>query len=62
MYGQLYEVLRSGRELPPVLLFDWAKQIASAMNYLHSQKIMHRDLKSPKYDHNIVFICSCKNG
>ncbi|ESO07395.1 hypothetical protein HELRODRAFT_76766 [Helobdella robusta] len=46
-YGQLYEVLRDGKDLPPILLVDWSKQITNGMCYLHSHKIIHRDLKSP---------------
>lgn len=47
--GQLYEVLRAGRKIHPSLLMDWAMGIAGGMNYLHLHKIIHRDLKSPKY-------------
>jgi serine/threonine protein kinase len=47
-YGQLYDVLRDGKQLPPTLLYDWAKQITQGMTYLHTHKIIHRDLKSPK--------------
>ena len=48
-HGQLYEVLRAGRKITPRLLVDWSTGIASGMNYLHLHKIIHRDLKSPKY-------------
>jgi len=47
-YGQLYEVLRDGKDIPPTLLVNWTKQIATGMSYLHTHKIIHRDLKSPK--------------
>ncbi|XP_010766116.1 mitogen-activated protein kinase kinase kinase 12 [Notothenia coriiceps] len=45
--GQLYEVLRAGRNIAPSLMVDWSMGIAGGMNYLHLHKIIHRDLKSP---------------
>jgi len=46
-YGQLYELIKSGHQISPFMIVDWARQIASGMNYLHLHKIIHRDLKSP---------------
>nr|CAD7201353.1 unnamed protein product [Timema douglasi] len=46
-YGPLCDLLNAGEEIPPVRLVKWAKEIASGMYYLHSHKIIHRDLKSP---------------
>lgn len=46
-YGSVYDHLKDGKPIPPKLLMDWTKQIATAMSYLHQHKIIHRDLKSP---------------
>ena len=43
-YGQLYEILRDGKEIIPGLVVDWTKQITSGMHYLHTQKLIHRYL------------------
>lgn len=38
---------------------DWAMGIAGGMNYLHLHKIIHRDLKSPKW---VVVYLSSKSS
>jgi len=53
--GQLYEVLRNNDTLSPMLLVSWAQQIAAGMSYVHSHKIIHRDLKSPKLAFSIQY-------
>ncbi|KJE90204.1 zipper protein kinase [Capsaspora owczarzaki ATCC 30864] len=45
-HGPMFDVMKS-RSLGPTLLLDWAMQIARGMNYLHDNKFIHRDLKSP---------------
>jgi len=56
--GQLYDVLHNNRVLSPALLVSWAQQIAAGMSYVHSHKIIHRDLKSPKLAFSVVFALS----
>jgi mitogen-activated protein kinase kinase kinase 13 len=52
-YGQLFTHLgKLGHDklfLKPSLMINWLKQIANGMHYLHMHKMIHRDLKSPKY-------------
>ncbi|XP_068618617.1 mitogen-activated protein kinase kinase kinase 12 [Battus philenor] len=46
-YGPLFEFLHSGVCFNPKQILKWAKEIAQGMSYLHSHRIIHRDLKSP---------------
>ncbi|KAA3679403.1 uncharacterized protein DEA37_0008899, partial [Paragonimus westermani] len=59
-YGQLYDLLHSTTHVStPSMITNWATQIALGMQYLHANKIVHRDLKSPNIlvgEHHILKI------
>jgi tRNA A-37 threonylcarbamoyl transferase component Bud32 len=45
--GSLYNLLHNGQPLPWKIRYSISMDIATGLAYLHSKKILHRDLKSP---------------
>lgn len=48
LYKHLKKARESGSGLPPAKMLKWAQEVAGGMQYLHSKKLIHCDLKSPK--------------
>eukprot|EP00929_Paragymnodinium_shiwhaense_P007706 TRINITY_DN111616_c0_g1_i1.p1 TRINITY_DN111616_c0_g1~~TRINITY_DN111616_c0_g1_i1.p1 ORF type:complete len:1391 (+),score=295.62 TRINITY_DN111616_c0_g1_i1:196-4368(+) len=44
-YGELFEIFQDDKTLPTELVKDITRQLVQALYYLHSQKIVHRDMK-----------------
>lgn len=44
-YGELFEIFQDDKCLPEEEVRNIARQLAKALNYLHSQNIIHRDMK-----------------
>ncbi|XGW24421.1 hypothetical protein V3C99_006103, partial [Haemonchus contortus] len=58
--GQLGDILKSDRVIGWQEWCSWSRQIAEGMEYLHKNKVIHRDLKSPNIlfdEEGVVKIC-----
>ena len=45
LYNQLIKQAKSGKYFPEKIIINWLVQICSALKYIHSKHIIHRDIK-----------------
>lgn len=59
-YGELFEIFQDDRNLPEDEVARIARQLVLALNYLHGQKVVHRDMKPQNVlvaAHDIIKLC-----
>ena len=47
-YGELFEIFQDDKRLPEAEVSNIGRQLVKALNYLHSEKVIHRDMKPQK--------------
>jgi NIMA (never in mitosis gene a)-related kinase 1/4/5 len=56
LYNRLQKLKQGGKQLPEKQIVEWFFQILLSIQYIHKNRILHRDLKTQNVrGHNIVF-------